>query len=247
MSTWIDTTVIDNKHWNERLCSLRLAVKLPAFKAGQFLRLGLEIDGELVARAYSLVNPPDADEAEFYFNRVLGGALSTRLHALEPGDKLKISTMITGFLTLDALPPGKNLWMLATGTALGPFLSILAEGHIWACYDKVVLVHGVRDSSELAYQDFIKRTQQTHPDHFATVSSVTREKVIGTLSARIPDALRDGSLEQQLAMRLTAANDRVMLCGNPGMVKGCVDALAEKGLKRHRRLDPGQVVMEIYK
>ncbi|UTW45633.1 ferredoxin--NADP reductase [bacterium SCSIO 12696] len=248
MKGWIEATVTENKRWNQRLCSLRVnAPELPEFRAGQFLRLGLEIDGELVARPYSLVNAPHEPEAEFYFNKVDEGPLSPRLHSLEKGDKLWLSKMVAGFLTLDDIPSSKRLWMLATGTALGPFLSILKTEQIWQQYDQVILVHGVRSTDELAYGDLIASIQKQQGESFVFLKSVTREIAVNTLSQRIPDAIAAGHLEALLRVTINPDEDRVMLCGNPGMVEGCVQQLEVKGLKRHRRRNPGQVVMEIYK
>lgn len=247
MEGWIEGTVVENKHWNQRLCSLRIRADLPPFEAGQFLRLALEVDGKLMARPYSLVNAPGDDIAEVYFNKVPDGPLSSRLHMLQPGDKVWLSAMIAGFLTLSDIPPGKNLWMLATGTALGPFLSILKAGRVWRIFENVVLVHGVRSTDELTYRDYIEEVKSRYPERFISLTSVTREQVDGALSQRIPNAIESGDLEARAGIVMTPENDRVMLCGNPGMIEACVEVLTNKGLKRHRRRDPGQVVLEIYK
>ena len=248
MEGWIEATVEENYRWNERLCSLRVSAEaLPEFRAGQFLRLGMEIDGELVARPYSLVNAPHEPLAEFYFNKVQDGPLSTQLHGLEKGDKLWLSKMVAGFLTLDDIPAGKRLWMLATGTALGPFLSMLKTEQPWQQYQRVILVHGVRSTDELAYSDLIEEIKQQRGENFVFLKSVTREIAVNTLSQRIPDAIAAGHLEALLGAVIKPDEDRVMLCGNPGMVQGCVEQLELKGLMRHRRRKPGQVVMEIYK
>ena len=253
MEGWIEATVTENKRWNQRLCSLRVtAESLPKFAAGQFLRLGLEVDGELMARPYSLVNAPGEDCAEFYFNKVPDGPLSTRLHALEQGDKIWLSKMVAGFLTLADLssankPDGKRLWLLATGTALGPFLSILKTAEAWQRFEQIILVHGVRSADELTYQELTENIKQQYGDRFTYLASVTREQTINALSSRIPDAIASGELEQAAGFTLLPEEDRVMLCGNPGMVEGCIEQLDAKGLKRHRRRDPGQVVLEVYK
>ena len=248
MEGWIEATVTENKRWNARLCSLRVtAESLPTFVAGQFLRLGLEVDGELIARPYSLVNSPDEEVAEFYFNKVPGGPLSTRLHALEQGDKVWLSKMVAGFLTLPDIPDGKHLWLLATGTALGPFLSILKTAEAWQRFEQIVLVHGVRSEDELTYQELIANTQQRYGDRFHYLASVTREKLPHSLAVRIPEAIASGELERAVEVPLLPEHSRVMLCGNPGMVEGCVEALGAKGLQRHRRREPGQVVLEVYK
>lgn len=247
MEGWIEGTVVENKRWNERLCSLRVMADVPPFEAGQFLRLGLEVNGEFIARPYSLVNPPKSDIAEFYFNRVPEGPLSPLLHSLEAGDKVWLSQMIAGFLTLSATPQGERLWMLATGTALGPFLSILQAGEVWQQFQSVVLVHGVRSIDELTYLDLIDDVKAEYGERFIPVASITREKVSCAIGERISEAIQSGSLEQKTGHRLDAEKDRIMICGNPGMVQGCLEALEEKGFRRHRRREPGHIVMEIYK
>ncbi|WIO73039.1 ferredoxin--NADP reductase [Porticoccaceae bacterium LTM1] len=247
MERWIEGTVVENKRWNERLCSLRVKADAPSFEAGQFLRLGLEVNGDFIARPYSLVNPPNSDFSEFYFNCVPEGPLSPKLHSLEAGDKVWLSQMVAGFLTLSATPQGERLWMLATGTALGPFLSILQAGEVWHRFKTVVLVHGVRSVDELTYLDLIDDVKAGYGDRFIPVASITREKVNCAISERISDAIHSGSLEQKTGLTLENELDRIMICGNPGMVQGCLEALEEKGFRRHRRREPGHIVMEIYK
>lgn len=247
MEGWVEGRVLENYHWNERLCTLRVQASVPEFEAGQFLRLGLMVDDELLARPYSLVNAPGTDIAEFYFNKVEGGPLSTRLHQLQPGDQLWLSKTVAGFMTLSELPRGKNLWLLATGTAIGPFLSILAAGEVWDHFEKIVLVHGIRTAEERTYTGVIARYQKAHPEQFTSLASITRENVAGTLHQRITDAIANGSLEQAAGINFDVEHDRFMLCGNPGMIKDCVRVLADKGFKRHRRREPGQIVMEVYK
>ena len=122
---WFDGEVIENVQWNERLFSLKIKAPLANFKAGQFVRVGLEIDGEVLARPYSLVNSPDEDYLEIYFNIVPEGPLSPLLAKLEAGDTIKVAEKTAGFLVVDEVPEIKNLWMMATGTAIGPFLAIL--------------------------------------------------------------------------------------------------------------------------
>ena len=248
MDGWIEASVVENRRWNERLCSLRVsAEQLPEFRAGQFLRLGLLVEGQMLARAYSLVNAPGEAEAEFYFNKVPDGPLSPRLHELQQGDRLWLSKMVAGFLTLDDIPPGKRLWMLATGTALGPFLSILKTEQVWQQYQQVILVHGVRSTDELTYRDLLADIKKQAGDRFLSLQSVTREAVAGAMSSRIPDAIASGELEALAQVTCCAEGDRFMLCGNPGLIEQGVKQLELKGMHRHRRRKPGQIVVEIYK
>ncbi len=252
MDQWVQGEVIDNLHWNDRLCSLRVKTALPDFKAGQFTRIALpEITSperdEMLARAYSLVNAPNDPIAEFYFNLVPGGPLSTRLHRLKRGDSVYLSKGVAGFLTLDEVPQCEHLWMLATGTALGPFLSILKTDEPWQRFSKLVLVHGVRSADELTYQTLIQQISAQHSDQFVKLSSVTRETVSYTLQQRIPDAIRSGELERMAGLPIDPEQAHVMICGSPAMVEDCMVALKEKGLRKHRRRTPGHISVEIYK
>ena len=247
MEQWRTGKVIENRHWNDRLCSLKVAVELPEFKAGQFTRVALPEGDGMLARAYSLVNAPGEPYAEFYFNKVPDGPLSTRLHALKPGDTIYLSTTVAGFLTLSEVPECKHLWMLATGTALGPFLSILKTEEVWRRMQKVVLVHGVRSHDELTYQALTQAFAERYPDQFIKLAAITREEVAGSLHQRIPDAIRSGDLEQVAGIAFDPLLAHVMICGSPAMVADSMDALKEKGLRKHRRREPGHISVEIYK
>lgn len=247
---WQQGKVVDCKHWNQRLCSLKIAVALPAFEAGQFIRVGLPVAGggdEIEARPYSFVNAPGENCLEIYFNRVPEGSLSNRLFELQPGDAVYVADRPAGFMVMSEVPAGQVLWMLATGTALGPFLSMLKTQSPWQQFEKLVLVHGVRSIDELSYQAVLQEIQESHPRQLVQLKSVTRENCAGALTERIPDAISSGRLEEAAGVTFDPSTSRVMLCGNPGMVQGSLEALQAKGLKKHLRREPGQVLQEIYK
>ncbi|MEH6357349.1 MAG: ferredoxin--NADP reductase [Pseudomonadales bacterium] len=250
MRQWQKGKVVENQHWNGRLCSLRIDVALPEFEAGQFIKVGLpDLDGDLEhiqARPYSFVNAPHESGLEIYFNRVPGGCLSNRLFALEEGDEVAVGNRPTGFMTLSELPKGRSLWLLCTGTALGPFLSMLKTQQPWQTFEKIILVHGVRSADELTYGSLIEKLQQLHPQQLLKLNSVTREPMAGALRKRIPTAITDGELEEIAGLALDAEDSRVMVCGNPTMVAGALEALGAKGLHKHLRREPGQVLQEIY-
>lgn len=246
MADWLNAEVVENKQWNARLHSLRLAAELPAFKAGQFTRLGLDIDGEIVSRPFSLVNAPHEPLLDFYFIEVPEGSLSPALAKLTSGDRVLVSPKAAGLLTLDQVPESRHLFLLATGTGIGPFLSIIKTKEPWQRFDRVVLVHGVRYMEDLNYRDSIEQVRAAHPDAFSYVPMVTREQCDFAMSGRISHAVEDGRLE-----RLTGVPfDRhchVMLCGNPDMVQHTTDALIDKrGLTRHTRREPGHISIEKY-
>jgi ferredoxin--NADP+ reductase len=247
MSDWLQATVVENKQWNDRLHSLRLETEFPEFKAGQFTRLALEVDGELVSRPFSLVNAPDQRPLDFYFIEVPGGQLSTRLAQLKHGDEILVAPKASGLLTLDQLPQAKHLYLLATGTGVGPFMSIIKTNLAWELFDKVVLVHAVRYQSELTYQETIAEVQAEHPDDFVYVPMVSREPCDFALAGRIPQAIEDGRLEHWTGTEISVEQSQVMLCGNPAMIQDTMDLLvSQRGMKKHSRREPGHISIEKY-
>ena len=142
MADWQESRVIDKKVWNDELFSLTFDTELLPFKAGQFIKVGLDVDGERIERPYSLVNAPDETPGEIYFNLVDEGPLTRELANIEPGDSIWVTRDAHGFLVLEEVPQSQHLWMMATGTGLGPFLSMLKSGEAIERFEKIVLVHG---------------------------------------------------------------------------------------------------------
>lgn len=246
MTDWLQGTIVERKQWTEGLFSLCFVAPLGAFKAGQFVRIALDIDGERVGRPYSLVNAPHEPLLEIYFNVVKGGPLSPRLAALNPGDTLWLGATPNGFLTVEELPAAKHLWLLATGTGIGPFLSILKTEDPWQRFDKLVLGHSVGYASELAYSHTIADLRAAHGDQLHYVPLVTRESVPGALGQRIPACIESGILESQTGIRLAPESSHVMLCGNSAMITDVSEVLAKREMHRHRRREPGHVSTEKY-
>lgn len=243
---WKEGQVTAKVAWNESIFSLRVAAEIEPFSAGQFTKLGLHIDGEIVGRPYSLVNAPDELLLDFAFSVVPEGPLSARLAALEPGDAILVAPRAAGFLVLHEVPPSAHLWLMATGTGIGPFLSILRTPAPWARFDRVVLVHAVRHVNELIYADAVRAISTAHADRFSFLPFVSREAADFALAGRIPQAIADGRLEQRAELPIDAATSQVMLCGNPRMVEDTTEVLLARGLKRHRRRDPGHISVENY-
>ena len=186
MSNWIEGKVIENKHWTDLLYSLRIEAKIDPFIAGQYGRLGLEIDDQIVGRPYSFVNAPHEPILEFYSITVSEGPLSPKLAELKKGDSVYIDKRANGFFTLNEVPDGRDIWMLATGTALGPFLSILNSEEVWQRFENIVLVHAVRFTNELTYQEMIQEIQNKYNNRFQMVPFVSREKTDFALSWAYP-------------------------------------------------------------
>jgi len=246
MQKWVEGTVVDRKRWTQTLFSLRLRADVSAFEAGQFAKLALAVEGEMLARPYSFVNAPDERPHEFYYVTLPGGPLTQRLCRLEKGDAIQIAPRPSGFLVLSEVPDGENLWLISSGTGLGPFLSILRTEAPWRRFKQVVLVHAVRHAEELTYRDCIDRLREEHRGRLRTVSFVSREAVPGALQGRIPAAIADGALESAAQVTLSAGASQVMLCGNPGMVADSIEVLKLRGMRKHRRREPGHITTESY-
>jgi len=237
---WLAGRVVENRHWTEALFSLRVENAPLRYQAGQFVRIALEVGGQRVARAFSFVNPPQDPVLEFYGVIVPAGPLSPRLAALEPGDTLQVASNPAGFLVLSELPDAQTLWLLSTGTGLAPFLSILRTAEPYRRFREIVLVHAVRHARELVYREVIEKLDVKY------VSFVSREPHAGSLAGRIPAAIADGRLEAAAGVALSPDSSRVMLCGNPDMLRDASAALQARGLRKHRRRAPGHIVVESF-
>jgi ferredoxin--NADP+ reductase len=237
--SWLTGTIVENRHWTDTLFSLRVEGVRLSFEAGQFVRIALDIDGQRVARAFSFVNAPHDPVLEFYGVIVPEGPLSPRLARLQAGDALFVAPNPAGFLVLREVPQADTLWLVATGTGIAPFLSILRTDAPWQRFRKVVVVHAVRYARELAYREAIERTPARY------VPMVSREPHSGALAGRIPAALRDGRLEAAAGVPVDMRS-HFMLCGNPQMLSDTTAALLERGLRKHRRRAPGHITVESF-
>jgi ferredoxin--NADP+ reductase len=246
MSDWTQAKVVGKQLWTPRLISLQFDAELPPFLAGQFARVGLDIDGERVGRPYSFVNAPDERPYELYFNIVDDGNLTSHLAALEPGDTLWVLPEVFGFLVLDEIPDAERLWLFSSGTGIGPFLSMLKTDEIWQRFGHVVLCHGVRYAADLSYQELIEGIGRARPGQLSYIPLVTRDEVPDALNCRIPAAIDNGLLEQRVGFTLDSEHSHVMLCGNSGMIDDTIKLLEQRGMRRHRRREPGHISSEQY-
>jgi ferredoxin--NADP+ reductase len=223
-----------------------------AFLPGQFARLGLpaeNADGCDAApslwRAYSMVSAPQETELEFYSIVVPEGQFSPRLARLRPGDTLYVDRTPFGFLTLERFADGEDLWLLATGTGLSAYMSILRDPAARRRFRRVVLAHGVRAAEELAYRDEIQALASQDPG-LIYLPIATRETLPGMPQARLTALIVDGGLERLAGLELDPARSRVMLCGNPAMLSDARKLLGERGFAPGRRGIPGNLAVENY-
>lgn len=247
MADWVTGKVTQIQHWTDSLFSITVHAPIKPFTAGQFTKLGLEIDGERVQRAYSYVNAPGNENLEFYLVNVPEGKLSPRLHAMQPGDELMVVSDAAGFFVLEEVPDCDTLWMLATGTAIGPYLSILQEGVGLERFNHLVLVHAVRYAADLSYLPLMLELQERYAGKLRIQTVVSRETVSGSLTGRVPALIDSGELEQAVGLTMTTENSHVMLCGNPQMVRDTQQLLKEnRQMTKHLRRRPGHMTAEHY-
>lgn len=247
MAEWVNARIKQVHGWTDSLFSITVNAPVDPFIAGQFAKLALEIDGERVQRAYSYVNAPSDENLEFYLVTVPEGKLSPRLHALQSGQELMITKEAAGFFVLDEIPECKTLWMLATGTAIGPYLSILQEGIGLERFDHIVLVHAARYAQDLSYLPLMQQLQQRYNDKLRIQTVVSREEATGSLTGRVPALIENGELEAAVGLPMTAGESHIMLCGNPQMVRDTQLLLREtRGMRKHLKRKPGHMTSEHY-
>jgi len=246
MAKWLNGTVLENRRWSKDLTSLKIDAALGQFNPGQFVRVGLEIDGEIVARPYSLVNSPSEPALEILFNIVPEGPLSPRLFDLQQGDDVLVAANPAGFLTVNEVPDVSCLWMMATGTAIGPFLSILKGEEVWQRFERVILTYSVRTAQQQAYSSLISKLAGSHSRQLCFIPIITREDYADTLRIRIPKAISSGELESRAGVALSAENSHVMMCGSAGMIRDLSSVLEARGMQKHRRREPGHYTIEKY-
>lgn len=224
--------------------SLTLAASA-AFRPGQFMNLGLHLSGGFASRSYSLASAPGAP-LEVLLSRVGEGALSPALFELSQGSAITLDPKPQGFFSFDYVPPHEQLWLLATGTGLAPFMSMLRSGEAFARARRVVLAHGTRGPEELAYRFELESLAQARPQGFTYLPVLSRRPDAGLLSGRITDALASGQLEARAELPIAADRAHFMLCGNPAMIEQVTAQLQTRGLRRHRQRAPGHITTEKY-
>lgn len=250
---WTCESIVSVRRWGSSLFSFR-TTRNPDFRfvPGQFARIGLQKeDGDIVWRAYSIASAAYAPRLEFFSVTIADGEFTSRLCRLRPGDRLLVDKASYGNLTTDRFTGGSDLWLLASGTGLGPFLSILREPAIWDRYRHLVVAHSVRQVSDLAYRHEIEALEddlllvgRRAKLHYLPI--VTRETWTAGLDARLTTLLADGRLEAAAGLPLDPERSRLMICGNPELCRDLRGQLKDRGFSVARRLSPGQLAFENY-
>ena len=202
-------------------------------------------------RPFSVVSATHDPHLEFVAVLVPGGEFSERLKEIRVGAPVHVDKSSYGFLTIDRFEPGEDLWLLASGTGLGPFVSILRDTATWAAFRTVVVVHSVRRACELAYRTEIAAIPHEEPiaiepERLKYVPVVTREPCEGALDARIPQLIQSGRLESAAAVSLDPRRSRIMVCGNPDLGHALRGQLTARDFHVNRRATPGQLAFENY-
>lgn len=252
MTTVATERVLSVHHWNDSLFSFKTTRDRGLrFRNGHFLMIGLEIEGRPLMRAYSIASANYEEHLEFFSIKVPDGPLTSRLQHLKIGDPVLVSRKPTGTLLLDDLLPGKNLYLLGTGTGLAPFLSIIKDPETYERFEKVILVHGVRQVSELAYSDYISSELPRNEffgdsvqEKLVYYPTVTREPFRNR--GRLTDLIDTGRLFEDIGMAgFSPEQDRVMVCGSPSMLKDTCELLDRRGFKISAHVgEPGHYVIE---
>jgi ferredoxin--NADP+ reductase len=244
--------VLSVNHWNDTLFSFKTTRQDGLrFENGQFVMIGLEVDGRPLARAYSVASPNYDEHLEFLSIKVQDGPLTSRLQHIKVGDKLLVSRKPTGTLVIHDLKPAKNLYLFSTGTGLAPYMSLIQDIEVYDRFEKVILVHGVRKVDDLAYKDFIENELPKNEffgdevkNKLIYYPTVTREAFKN--EGRLTDLIKSGKLFKDIGLeKMNPVDDRAMICGSPEMLKDTQDLLDSMNFKVSPRIgEPGDYVIE---
>ncbi|MCU0656460.1 MAG: ferredoxin--NADP reductase [Polyangiaceae bacterium] len=243
--------VLSVHHWNDSLFSFTTTRSQTfRFQNGHFVMVGLEAEARPLLRAYSVVSTNYEEHLEFYSIKIPDGALTSRLQHIQPGDTVLVGAKATGTLVLGNLRPGKHLYLLATGTGLAPFMSIIRDPTTYERFERVILAHGTRHVSDLGYQRYIEEELPRHElvgeqvqQQLLYYPTVTREPFRN--QGRVTDLLASHKLCSDVGLPpLDPASDRVMICGSPAMLRDTVALLEARGFDEGNSGEPGAYVIE---
>ena len=251
MSAFQEEEVLSVHHWTDRLFSFTTTRdQALRFSNGHCTMIGLRVNEKPLLRAYSIVSANYEEHLEFLSIKVQDGPLTSRLQHIQVGDKIIVGRKPTGTLLIDYLLPGKNLYLLSTGTGMAPFLSVIRDPETYERFEKVILVHGVREVKELAYHDYLTQELPQHEflgemvsNQFLYYPTVTRETFKN--QGRLTDAIESGKLFTDIDLpAFDASRDRVMICGSPQMLKDLKRMLEARHFKEGNTTTPGDFVIE---
>ena len=251
MSAFLEETVLSVHHWTDRLFSFTTTRdQALRFSNGHFTMIGLKVNGKPLLRAYSIASANYEEHLEFLSIKVQDGPLTSRLQHIQVGDKIIVGKKPTGTLLIDYLLPGKNLYLIGTGTGLAPWLSVARDPETYERYEKVVIVHGVRQIEELAYQEMLEKELPEHEflgdivrDKLIYYPTVTREPFRN--QGRISNQITAGTFPQNIGLpEFNPETDRIMLCGSPAMLSELKELLEARGFKEGNTTTPGDFVIE---
>lgn len=251
VSAFNEERVLSVHHWTDRLFTFTTTRDQSLrFRNGHFTMIGLRVDGKPLLRAYSIVSANYEDHLEFLSIKVPDGAFTSRLQHIQVGDTIIVGRKPTGTLVIDYLLPGKRLYLLSTGTGLAPFMSIIRDPETYEKFEQVILVHGVRQVDELAYHDVLLEHLPKHEFLGELVTSKLRYYPTVTRQAyrnmgRVTELIETGKLFEDLGLPpFDPANDRVMICGSPGMLRDLKEMLEKHGFQEGNTSTPGDFVIE---
>ncbi len=245
-------TVTAVHHWTERLFSFRVTrPRSLRFRSGEFVMIGLlGENGKPLLRAYSIASPAWDDELEFYSIKVPDGPLTSRLQHISPGDQIILRPKPVGTLVLDALKPGRRLWLLATGTGIAPFASLIRDPESYEKFEQVILMHTCRTMAELEYGSELVAALRDDPligemagERLLYYPTTTREE--SPRRGRITDNLTSGKVFADLGLPpIDPAYDRAMVCGSLAFNLDVKAVLEGFGLREGANSDPQEYVVE---
>ncbi len=241
---WVEGKIVGLKEWAPGLYSLYIDAPVNPFVAGQFTQIKSD-ESSTLFRPYSFLNSPSEPLIEFYFTLVKQGQFSPFLAKLSENDKIWVAEKASGRFVLSEVPDAKVLWLFATGTGLGPFLSMLKTKPIWERFEHIVLTHSVRYANELTHQLLIETWQEQYPQ-FHWIPVVTREQSQHAFNQRLPALLSEGKIESHAKLTLTKDNSQVMLCGNPQMIAQMSQLLLARSLLVNQAKNKGHITFENY-
>jgi ferredoxin--NADP+ reductase len=251
-ATFAELPLVWRHEWNPGLLSFRIRREAGyRFTPGQFARIGLRKEnGETIWRAYSIASGPSEPHLEFFLVVLPGGEFSSRVAKLDIGAPMLVEPHAQGFLTLDRFRDGSDLWLIATGTGLAPYISMLRDDTVWHQFERIIVTLSVRESRDLAYVAELEALAARHAvpgeAKLTFLRTLTRSTEANALHGRVTTLAETGELERAAGVAFDDDRSRFMLCGNPEMVEAMRALLKSRGFRMNRRLQPGHIIVENY-